>query len=59
MLGFAVLLVEDGVGWAAGVPDRERARAAAEERVVTMAAQLRAVRGGVGENRRKEAVLKR
>lgn len=48
MLGFAVL-VEDGVGWVAGVPDRERARAAAEERVVTMAAQSRAVRGGVGE----------
>lgn len=43
MLGPAVL-VEDGVGWVAGVPDRERARAAAEERVVTiLAAQLRAV----------------
>lgn len=47
MLGVAVLAV-GGVGWVvAGVPDRERAWAAAEERVVTiLAAQLRVVGGG-------------
>lgn len=37
MLGVAVLALA-GVGWVAGVPDRERAWAAAEERVVTILA---------------------